>query len=155
MICFLTQVAIRYKEELEKLQRSVTKSEGDLVLSPIKTPKVWLVGDGWDDDEQMNAPKGTLFIPFSHFPPKKMRKDCFYHYTPAMITPPTFMNLHSCENWLPRRVMSAWRIAGILHASEGWNVHECGDAIFSIKKVWEASFHNGFQPLKLPIIDPY
>nr|ABD28318.1 Sterol desaturase, putative [Medicago truncatula] len=123
-------------------------SKESLVVSPINTPKIWLVGDEWDEYEQMEAPKGSLFIPFSHFPPKKMRKDCFYHYTPAMITPTTFMNSHSCENWLPRRVMSAWRIAGIIHALEGWNVHECGDTILSIEKVWEASIRHGFQPLK-------
>jgi len=53
------------------------------------------------------------------------------------------------QNWLPRRVMSAWRIAGIIHALEGWNVHECGDTILSIDKVWEASIRHGFQPLKI------
>ncbi|XP_027352702.1 very-long-chain aldehyde decarbonylase CER1-like [Abrus precatorius] len=148
------KVAVLYKDELKKLQRRVTKSKKSLVLSSINTPKVWLIGDGWDEDEQMNASKGSLFIPFSPFPPKKMREDCFYHYTPAMIIPSTFHNLHSCENWLPRRVMSAWRIAGILHALEGWNVHECGFTIFSIKKIWEASIRHGFQPLKIPIDQP-
>ncbi|XP_061364821.1 very-long-chain aldehyde decarbonylase CER1-like [Gastrolobium bilobum] len=145
------QVAVLYKDELKKLKLKLTQSEGSLTLSPINIPKIWLVGDGWDEDEQMKAPKGSLFIPFSHFPPKKMREDCFYHYTPAMITPTTFMNLHSCENWLPRRVMSACRIAGILHALERWNVHECGDTILGIKQVWEASIRHGFQPLKIPI----
>ncbi|KAJ1430135.1 putative domain Wax2, C-terminal [Sesbania bispinosa] len=144
------QVAVLHKDELKELQRRVTKSKGNLALSPINSPKIWLVGDGWDEDEQLNASEGSLFIPFSHFPPKKMRKDCFYHYTPAMITPTTFMNLHSCENWLPRRVMSAWRIAGIIHALERWNVHECGHTILCIKKVWEASIRHGFQPLKIP-----
>lgn len=50
------------------------------------------------------------------------------------------------QNWLPRRVMSAWRIAGILHALEGWNEHECGDQIFNVEKVWEASLRHGFVP---------
>jgi len=44
--------------------------------------------------------------------------------------------------------MSAWRIAGIIHALEGWNVHECGDTILSIEKIREASIRHGFQPLK-------
>ncbi|GAU17893.1 hypothetical protein TSUD_330190 [Trifolium subterraneum] len=114
-----------------------------------KNVQIWLVGDEWDDGEQMEATEGSLFIPFSHFPPKQMREDCFYHYTPAMITPTTFKNSHSCENWLPRRVMSAWRIAGIIHALEGWNLHECGDTIISTDKVWEASIIHGFQPLKI------
>ena len=59
--------------------------------------QTWLVGDGWNEDEQLNAPEGTLFIPFSQFPLKKMRKDCFYHSTPAMVTPKSFTNMHSCE----------------------------------------------------------
>ncbi|GJX45853.1 gypsy type transposase [Tanacetum coccineum] len=29
---------------------------------------------------------------------------------------------YSQKNWLPRRVMSAWRIAGILDGLEGWNI---------------------------------
>ena len=92
------QVAVFHKDELKELQGKVTKAKGSLVLSSINAPKTWLVGDGWDEDEQMNAPEGSLFIPFSHFPPNKiMRQDCFYHSTPAMIAPTTFMNLHSCE----------------------------------------------------------
>lgn len=43
--------------------------------------------------------------------------------------------------------MSAWRIAGIVHASEGWNEHECGYAMSDIDKVWEATLRLGFQPL--------
>jgi aldehyde decarbonylase len=55
------------------------------------------VGDGLDEEEQLKAQKGTLFIPFSQFPPKKLRKDCSYHSTPAMVTPRHLENLHSCE----------------------------------------------------------
>ncbi|CAJ2671630.1 unnamed protein product [Trifolium pratense] len=142
------KVAVLYKDEFKELEQRVIVSKGSLALSPINTPKIWLVGDEWDEYEQMKAPTSSLFIPFSHFPPKKMREDCFYHYTPSMITPITFMNSHSCENWLPRRVMSAWRIAGIIHALERWNVHECGYTILSLEKVWEASIRHGFQPLK-------
>lgn len=43
--------------------------------------------------------------------------------------------------------MSAWRIAGILHGLEGWNVNECGDTIFNIDQVWRASIQHGFHPL--------
>ncbi|MCE7766682.1 hypothetical protein GQL56_29065, partial [Pseudomonas putida] len=88
--------------------------------------------EGLSEDVQLKAPKGTLFIPFSQFPPRKARKDCLYFHTPAMITPKHFENVDSCENWLPRRVMSAWRVAGILHALEGWNEHECGNMMFDI-----------------------
>lgn len=42
--------------------------------------------------------------------------------------------------------MSAGRIAGILHAAEGWNVHECGDSIFDVDKIWEAALKHGFRP---------
>ncbi|KAA8515787.1 hypothetical protein F0562_018602 [Nyssa sinensis] len=76
-----------------------------------------------------------------------MRNDCSYHYTPALSIPISLENLHCCENWLPRKVMSAWRIAGIVHALEGWNVHECGSTMFDIEKVWQATLKHGFQPL--------
>ncbi|PHT95272.1 Protein CER1-like 1 [Capsicum annuum] len=106
--------------------------------------QTWLVGDELSEDEQLNAPKGTLFIPFSQFPPRKARKDCFYFNTPAMIAPKHLENVDSCENWLPRRVMSAWRIAGIVHALEGWNEHECADMMLVLKKcgklVWNMVF---------------
>jgi aldehyde decarbonylase len=55
------------------------------------------VGDGWIEEEQLKASKGTLFIPFSQFPPKKMREDCFFYTTPAMIAPTSLTNIHSCE----------------------------------------------------------
>ncbi|CAK8543097.1 unnamed protein product [Lathyrus sativus] len=143
------KVGVLYKDEFDELAKRVIKSKENLCISPINTPKIWLVGDEWDEDEQMEAPEGSLFIPFSHFHPNYMRESCFYHYTPSMITPNTFMNSHSCENWLPRRVMSAWRIAGIIHALEGWNVDEYGDTILDTKKVWEATIRHGFQPLKI------
>lgn len=54
------------------------------------------------------------------------------------------------QNWLPRRAMSAWRAAGILHALEGWNVHECGYTMFDIGKIWETSLQHGFRPLMIP-----
>ncbi|KAI3444860.1 hypothetical protein Pfo_001525 [Paulownia fortunei] len=117
-----------------------------LITSSNKLDFIWIVGDGLTEDEQLKAPKGTLFIPFSQFPPKKARNDAFYCHTPSMVAPPSLQNLHSCENWLPRRAMSAWRVAGILHALEGWNVHECGDAIFDFNKTWEAALKHGFRP---------
>ncbi|KAK8969516.1 Protein CER1-like 1 [Platanthera guangdongensis] len=58
---------------------------------------VWLVGDCMEDAGQRKAPKGTIFIPFSCFPPKKVRKDCQYYSTPAMRIPNELQNLHSCE----------------------------------------------------------
>ncbi|KAJ9680397.1 hypothetical protein PVL29_019658 [Vitis rotundifolia] len=100
-----------------------TKLGGKLALSKNYAHKIWLVGDGLTEEEQLKALKGSLFIPFSQFPPKRMCKDCFYHTTPATMSPTSFENMDSCENWLPRRAMSAWRVAGILHALEGWNVH--------------------------------
>ncbi|KAJ0035994.1 hypothetical protein Pint_25315 [Pistacia integerrima] len=67
-----------------------------------------------------------------------------------MATPLALENVDSCENWLPRRVMSAWRIGGIVHGLEGWKEHECGNSISNIHKVWEATLQRGFQPLSLP-----
>jgi aldehyde decarbonylase len=43
--------------------------------------------------------------------------------------------------------MSAWRIAGILHALEGWDMHECGDDMMDIDKTWSAAIKHGFAPL--------
>ncbi|CAL5381125.1 unnamed protein product [Camellia sinensis] len=59
--------------------------------------KTWLVGEGLREGEQMKALKGTMFIPFSQFPPKKIRSDCFYHYTPSLATPKYLQNVDSCE----------------------------------------------------------
>ncbi|KAG2659906.1 hypothetical protein PVAP13_1KG400200 [Panicum virgatum] len=109
-------------------------------------PQIWLV-DSIDDKEQKMAPQGTIFIPISQFPIKKIRKDCTYLSTPAMKIPETMQNIHACENWLPRKVMSAWRIAGILHALEGWTMHECGDAMMDAEKAWSAAISHGFVPL--------
>lgn len=59
--------------------------------------QVWLVGDGMDDVEQWKAQNGTIFIPYSYFPPKKVRNDCIYYSTPAMKIPNELQNVHSCE----------------------------------------------------------
>ncbi|KAL0339158.1 UNVERIFIED_CONTAM: Very-long-chain aldehyde decarbonylase CER1 [Sesamum angustifolium] len=136
------------EDEYEKLKAKLSNEAGNnLVLSKHSAPKTWLVGDDLSEDEQIKASKGTTFIPFSRFPPKKTRKDCVYLSTPAMLAPKHLENVDSCENWLPRRVMSAWRIAGILHAMEEWNVHECGNMMFDIEKIWQASLAHGFRPL--------
>ncbi|OMO62124.1 Fatty acid hydroxylase [Corchorus capsularis] len=146
------QVAVLREGEYEKLKQSIgTKCEGNLVMiSKTYSYKTWLVGDDLSEEEQSKASKGTVFIPFSQFPPKKLRKDCFYHTTPAMQAPMCLENVDSCENWLPRRVMSVWRIAGLVHALEGWEEHECGYTVSNIDKVWEATLKHGFQPLRLP-----
>ncbi|XVF41380.1 hypothetical protein PTKIN_Ptkin01aG0275800 [Pterospermum kingtungense] len=145
------QVAVSGEAEYEKLNRSFgTKSEDKLVMSKSYYHQIWLVGDELTEAEQRKARKGTVFIPFSQFPPRKLRADCFYHSTPAMQAPMALENVDSCENWLPRRVMSAWRIAGLVHALEGWEEHECGYTMSNIDKVWEASLKHGFQPLRVP-----
>ncbi|GKC76444.1 eceriferum 1-like protein isoform X1 [Tanacetum coccineum] len=143
------QVAISRDSDYEMLKSKFKPGDGNdkLVLSRTYSHKTWLVGDGLSKEEQVKASKGTLIIPYSQFPPKKVRKDCFYYTTPSMLTPKYLENVDSCENWLPRRVMSAWRIAGILHGLEDWNVNEYGDEIFNVDKVWEASLQHGFTPL--------
>ncbi|MBA0723599.1 hypothetical protein Golax_004167 [Gossypium laxum] len=145
------QVIVLREDEYEKLDKSFGTKFEDNFSKSYSSCKVWLVGDDFTEEEQRKATEGTLFIPFSQFPPKKLRKDCFYHTTPAMQTPMALENVDSCENWLPRRVMSVWRIAGILHALEGWEEHECGYTMCNIDKVWEACLKHGFQPLKVPI----
>ncbi|KAJ8539857.1 hypothetical protein K7X08_014109 [Anisodus acutangulus] len=147
-----TQVVTLDEEEYKRLKSRFTpEASTNLVLSKSTCvlSKTWLVEDGLNEDEQLKAPKGTIFIPYSQFPPRKARTDCFYFNTPAMICPKHLQNVDSCENWLPRRVMSAWRIAGILHAYEGWNEHECGNMMFDIDKVWKASLDHGFSPLTM------
>ncbi|CAO2835207.1 unnamed protein product [Amaranthus hypochondriacus] len=147
------QVSTLRNNEYEKLKKSLSTEDGNNLALSAKAcnQKVWLVGEDLTEQEQSMASKGTIFIPFSQFPPKKTRKDCIYLNTPSMVVPTSFGNLHSCENWLPRRVISAWRVAGILHALEGWNVNECGDKLFDVDKVWESSLHHGFQPALTPV----
>ncbi|KAI8545548.1 hypothetical protein RHMOL_Rhmol07G0048100 [Rhododendron molle] len=90
------QVSTFYKIEYERLKLS-TGYGSDLVLSRSYSEKVWLVGDGLSEEEQQKAAKGTLFIPYSQFPPKNARNDCLYHHTPAMVAPSSLENLNSCE----------------------------------------------------------
>ncbi|KAI3941022.1 hypothetical protein MKX01_037913 [Papaver californicum] len=162
------QVIVTSMDEFEKLKlkfktmvvdtMSLTSDiSSNLILSTTTNHahnQVWLVGDGFSDDDQKNAPAGTLFIPFSQIPPwignlKIMRKDCIYFNTPAMTVPLEIKNIHSCEDWLPRRVMSTSRIAGIVHALENWDSHECGSnsliALEDVEKVWVASLRHGFR----------
>ncbi|KAK4373839.1 hypothetical protein RND71_004516 [Anisodus tanguticus] len=145
------QVITLDEQEYERFKAKFTPDAAtNLVLSRSAcVSKTWLVDDGLSEDEQLKALEGTSFIPYSPFPPRKARKDCFYFNTPAMICPKHLQNVDSCENWLPRRVMSAWRIAGILHAFEGWKEHECGNTMFDIEKVWKASLDHGFSPLTM------
>ncbi|VAH34654.1 unnamed protein product [Triticum turgidum subsp. durum] len=141
------QVIMNQKKEYDMLKLRVPESStGYLKFSSDEIPRIW-IGDIIDDKQQRRAPSGTIFIPTSQFPLKKTRKDCTYLGSPAMKIPETMQNVHTCENWLPRRVMSAWRIAAIIHAQEGWNMHECGDDMMDIEKVWSAAIRHGFIPL--------
>ncbi|XP_010480305.1 PREDICTED: protein CER1-like 1 isoform X1 [Camelina sativa] len=147
------KVVVLREEEYTKLIKS--GADENLVLfssNNCYSSTVWLVGDGLGKEEQMKAKEGTLFIPFSQFPPDKLRKDCFYHSTPAMLVPKCAQNIDSCENWLGRRVMSAWRIGGVVHALEGWEEHDCGNTcnFFRLHAIWEAALRHDFQPLQLP-----
>ncbi|KAL6912360.1 hypothetical protein ACP4OV_001165 [Aristida adscensionis] len=111
------------------------------------TSKVWLVGDGVKDEEQRKAQAGVHLVPYSQFPPEMVRDDCVYHSTPALLVPDAFQDLHACENWLARRVMSAWRAAGVVHALEGWDAHECGaGGATGVDKAWRAALAHGFRP---------
>lgn len=144
------KVITLYEDEYLKLKGKLSSEDAtNLVLSKAYAPKVWIVGDGFSADDQMKAPKGTTFIPFSFVPPKRIRKDCFFSLTPAMQAPKSLQNVDSCENWLPRRVMSASRVAGIVHALEKWGVNECGNMMFDVDKIWEASLHHGFRPVTM------
>ncbi|KAJ3682380.1 hypothetical protein LUZ60_014953 [Juncus effusus] len=142
------QVIMNKKQEFHILKPQLPESiSAFLTLSKTSTPEVWIVGDGFEDKEQKKARKGTKIIPYSQFPPKTVRKDCIYYSTPAMKIPDSLQNMHSCENWLPRRVMSAWRVAGIVHALENFDMHECGDKILDMEKIYSASVKHGFVPI--------
>ncbi|KVH97214.1 Fatty acid hydroxylase [Cynara cardunculus var. scolymus] len=143
------QVVTSREDDYQRLKSKLESANDQerLVLSRTYSQKVWLVGDGLSKEEELKATKGTIIIPYSHFPPTKVNKGCFYYSTPAMVTPKHLENVDSCENWLPRRVMSAWRIAGILHGLEGWNVNESGKEMFNVDKIWRASLEHGFTPL--------
>ncbi|XP_065864885.1 very-long-chain aldehyde decarbonylase CER1-like [Euphorbia lathyris] len=146
------QVAIPFKEDYEKLRElfGTDNSSNNMLLSSNYSLKTWLASGELSEKKQKHAKAGTIFIPVSQFPLKKFRKDCLYYTTPAMEVPPSLENVDSCENWLPRRVMSVWRIAGIVHCLEGWNVNECGSDLFDVDKVWEATLKHGFKPLVTP-----
>ncbi|KAJ3690092.1 hypothetical protein LUZ61_019256 [Rhynchospora tenuis] len=142
------QVIMNQKQEYHMLKPQLSEDiASNLLFSRTSTPEVWLVGDGFEDREQ-SARKGTKFIPYSQFPLRKTRKNCTYYTTPAMKIPKTLENMHSCENWLPRRVISAWRVAGIVHALEGWDMHECGDTVLDMEKILSAAIRHGFVPLQ-------
>ncbi|KAL5720368.1 aldehyde oxygenase (deformylating) [Ranunculus cassubicifolius] len=144
------QVATSYKEEYDKLKAKLNPElEGNLVLTSTCDQEVWLVGDGLSDKEQKKAPKNAVFIPFSQFPPNRFHKNRLYYSTPAFIVPNALKNMDSCENWLPRRVMSAWRVAGIVHGLEEWDSNECGQTVLDVEKVWVAAIRHGFRPLNI------
>ncbi|KAI3993875.1 hypothetical protein MKX01_002888 [Papaver californicum] len=138
------------------IEKAIIEAEkaGVKVISFGLLNQVWLVCDGFSDEDQRNAAAGTFFIPFSLIPPwienlKNMRKDCVYCNTPAMTVPSEIQNIHSCEDWLPRRAMSTSRVAGIVHALENWDSHEYGSnssiTLEDVEKVWVASLRHGFR----------
>ncbi|GLJ15735.1 hypothetical protein SUGI_0258930 [Cryptomeria japonica] len=147
------QLLTESKEQLYKFKMAIPSYLQDNVIHARRYQagnncKIWIVGRQVSWKDQMQAPKGAHFVPFSPFPIKEGRKDCTYHTTPAMRMPPNLENVHSCENWLPRRVMSAWRAGGIVHALQGWDHHECGQTINTadVSEVWEAALKHGFLP---------
>ncbi|CAA7045297.1 unnamed protein product [Microthlaspi erraticum] len=145
-------VVLRAEEHNKILKPGVNIKNLLLHTSKNYSPKVWLVGDEIRKEEQMKAKEGTLFIPFSHLPLHELREDCLYHSTPAMLVPKSAQNIDSCENWLGRRVMSAWRVGGIVHALEGWEEHDCGNTrnFFHLQVIWEAALRHDFRPILLP-----
>nr|CAB3448306.1 unnamed protein product [Digitaria exilis] len=119
-----------------------------MLLTCSYSSKVWLVGDKLTEQEQRRAEAGVHFVPYSQLPPEEAIRggDCVYHSTPAVVVPDSLENLHACDNWLPRRVMSAWRAAGIVHALEKWDHHECGARLTGVDKAWRAAMAHGFRP---------
>ncbi|KAJ6401609.1 hypothetical protein OIU84_016916 [Salix udensis] len=93
------KVAVPSEDDYKKLKKSfgIRSDRNNLILSKSYSIKTWLVGDGVKEEDQKKAAEGTLFIPFSQFPPKKLRRDCFYHSIPAMAAPASLENVDSCE----------------------------------------------------------
>lgn len=83
-------------DEYEMLQKA-TKYSDNLIRTSGYDQKVWLVGEGLSEEEQSRADKGIVIIPFSTLPPVKVRDDCSYHHTPAMVIPSSLENVGSCE----------------------------------------------------------
>ncbi|XP_074577224.1 very-long-chain aldehyde decarbonylase GL1-6-like [Curcuma longa] len=141
------KVEVDDKEKYSILKQKMAPELESLSVSPGRCEsEIWLCGNETSEKELQKARGGTHFIPISQFPLKTTRGDCFCHCTPAMLAPKAYENLHACENWLPRRVMSAWRVAGIVHALEGWDTHECGDMVTNADRVWRAALAHGFLP---------
>eukprot|EP01018_Ginkgo_biloba_P026532 Gb_11787 [translate_table: standard] len=151
------QALMDSKKHFEKLKMAIPAHSQDHLVHCTTYHagdrcRIWIVGRWLSREDQMKAPRGTHFVQFLPFPIPKARNDCIYKTTPAMHVPKNMENLHACENWLPRRVMSTWRVGGMVHALEGWNHHECaGEYVMepaTIDKVWESALKHGFRPLK-------
>lgn len=147
------QLLVDSEEQIEKSKMKVPREFRHNLFHVTSyksciTCKTWIVGRWLSREDQMKAPKGTRFIPLLPFPIPNVRDDCTYETVPAMSVPKNLENLHACENGLPRRVLSAWRVGGIVHALEDWNHHECDDVIDSdsVIRVWEAAIKHGFFP---------
>ncbi|KAK7815437.1 protein cer1-like 1 [Quercus suber] len=66
------KVATLHEVEYMKLNKALDKkSVSSLILSKTYAQKIWLVGDGLTEEEQLKVRKETLFIPYSQSPPKK------------------------------------------------------------------------------------
>ena len=96
---------------------------------------------------QINFVLGSLVI-IEHVSFNANAKHAHFSFSSSSFTRVRVLNMW--QNWFPRRVMNAWHIAGIVHALEGWNEHECGNTMSNIEKVWQASLQHGFQPLLIP-----
>ena len=92
-------------------------------ILPKNLMQIWLVGDGVTAEEQLKAPKGATFIPFSQLPPKIVRKDCFYHCTPSMEAPPSIENVHSCEVHTLHKFALYRMVKRILKPSSSRGIH--------------------------------
>ncbi|GJT95935.1 sterol desaturase-like protein [Tanacetum coccineum] len=93
------KVATSHREDYMKVKSNLelTGDQDKLILSANYSQKTWLVGDGLSKEEQLKALKGTLILPYSPFPPMKMRKECFYYMTAAMLALKCVQNVDSCE----------------------------------------------------------
>ncbi|KAJ7533238.1 hypothetical protein O6H91_13G039100 [Diphasiastrum complanatum] len=109
---------------------------------------VWVIGKALTPSEQKWAPSGTHFHQFVLAPILESRKDCIYEKLPAMQVPKDMKGLRSCEMTMPRGVLHACHVGGIVHTLERWEHHEVGAIdVDRIDQTWDAAVKHGFKPM--------
>nr|AAD29719.1 CER1 [Oryza sativa Indica Group] len=143
------KVTMTNKQDYHLLKPEIPETVADnLSFSKTGTAKVWLIGDGLDSAEQFRAQKGTLFIPYSQFPPKMVRKDsCSYSTTPAIGCTKNAAECAFMRELAAKEGYGRMANGGNSSCVGGWNEHECGDKVLGMAKVWTDTIEHGLCPV--------